>query len=321
MSVVRGGVIAVTAALVAGGLLTALSAAAQPRGEGTMLVRQAIDCSGTGTTSTVSLPFGLLFEGFEPLQTGTVTAFTQPGGVEIGAATVTVDAAGNRCVEVIGENNPPPGQYKLVYQFGSGAGKSKVITLEAPPATSPPPTTPPPVTTTETTPETTSVTTPVTTSVTTPVTTEITTEVTTPVTTSVTTPITTDETTTTVTTPVTTTVTTPVTTTVTTPVSTPATIELTSPVTTRVTTTVVSTPPPHAGTAPQPELEFIAQPDPVGDAAAAASQFVPGPGGTGDTPPPSDVALWIRVGAGLVTLAVAAFALLLYVRRQRGTHT
>ena len=109
----------------------ASSASAQIRGEGTMLVRQSTDCSGTGTTSTVYFPFSVLFTGFEPGETGEVTAFTQPGGEQVGHRTVTVDEQGNRCELV--EGTVPPGQYKLVYDFESGTGKQKVIRLVAPP--------------------------------------------------------------------------------------------------------------------------------------------------------------------------------------------
>ncbi len=107
------------------------SASAQIRGEGTMLVRQSTDCSGTGTASTVYFPFSALFTGFEPGETGEVTAFTQPGGVQVGHRAVTVDEQGNRCELV--EGTVPPGQYKLVYDFESGTGKQKVIRVVAPP--------------------------------------------------------------------------------------------------------------------------------------------------------------------------------------------
>ena len=65
-------------------------ASAQPRGQGTMLVRQSTDCSGSGNASTVSVPFSVLFTGFAPNATGTVVAYTQPGGVEVGRRTITV---------------------------------------------------------------------------------------------------------------------------------------------------------------------------------------------------------------------------------------
>jgi LPXTG-motif cell wall-anchored protein len=107
-----------------------------PLGQGTMHVRQPLDCSGTGEAAQVYLPFSLLFEGFEPHATGTVTAFTQPGDVEVGSATVTVDAQGVRFELVVGPAEP--GQYKLVYDFGSGTGKQKVIRLIDNPATASP---------------------------------------------------------------------------------------------------------------------------------------------------------------------------------------
>ena len=120
-----------------------------------MLVRQNTDCSGTGNESTVSFPFTLFFSGFESGVTGEVTAFTQPGGTQVGHRSVTVDELGNRCELVDG--TAPPGQYKIVYDFGSGTGKQKVIRLEAAPAPTPsggpsptesaaPPTTGPPTT-------------------------------------------------------------------------------------------------------------------------------------------------------------------------------
>lgn len=99
-----------------------------------MLVRQSTDCSGTGTASTVYFPFTTLFTGFEPGETGEVTAFTQPGGVQVGHRRVTVDGQGNRCELV--EGTVPPGQYKLVYDFESGTGKQKVIRLVAAPTSS-----------------------------------------------------------------------------------------------------------------------------------------------------------------------------------------
>ena len=122
---------ALTIALI--GVFT-FSASAQIRGEGTMLVRQSTDCSGTGTASTVYFPFTALFTGFEPGETGEVTAFTQPGGVQVGHRTVTVDGLGNRCELV--EGTVPPGQYKLVYDFESGTGKQKVIRVVAAPTSS-----------------------------------------------------------------------------------------------------------------------------------------------------------------------------------------
>jgi hypothetical protein len=109
------------------GVISSSVATADLRGQGTMLVRQSEDCSGTGTASVVSLPFSLLFTGFDPDATGTVTAYTQPGGEQVGQGTVTVGPDGERCVLVTGE--VPPGQYKLVYDFGSGTGKQKVIRI------------------------------------------------------------------------------------------------------------------------------------------------------------------------------------------------
>ena len=68
---------------------TSTTAAAVPRGRGTMLVRQSTDCSGNGNVSTVALPFSVLFTGFTPGDTGIVTAYTQPGGVQVGQRTVS----------------------------------------------------------------------------------------------------------------------------------------------------------------------------------------------------------------------------------------
>ena len=59
-----------------------------------MLVRQSTDCSGSGNASTVYFPFCVLFTGFEPGETGEVTAFTQPGGEQVGHRIVTVDEHG-----------------------------------------------------------------------------------------------------------------------------------------------------------------------------------------------------------------------------------
>ena len=101
------------------------AASAAPRGEGTMLVRQSVDCSGNGNDSSVSVPFSLLFTGFAPGAEGTVSAFTQPGNELVGSGEVKVDEAGEACVRVTGE--VPPGNYKIVYDFGSGTGKQKVI--------------------------------------------------------------------------------------------------------------------------------------------------------------------------------------------------
>ena len=111
---------------------------AATRGAGSMLVRQDVRCAGTGTTSTVFLPFSLWFSGFSPHETGTVAAYTQPGGALIGSATITLDSTGRRCVEVVGE--APPGRYKIVYDFGSGTGKQKVIRLVDPPVSTDVPT-------------------------------------------------------------------------------------------------------------------------------------------------------------------------------------
>ena len=58
----------------------AAPAGASSRGQGTMLVYDSTTCSGTGNSSSVTLPFSLLFTGFDPGATGTVTAYTQPGG-------------------------------------------------------------------------------------------------------------------------------------------------------------------------------------------------------------------------------------------------
>ena len=114
------------------------AALAAPRGEGTMLVRQSENCSGTGDDAFVSVPFSLWFTGFAPNATGTVTAFTQPGGDEVGSGTVMVDSNGEACVRVTGE--VPTGQYKIVYDFDSGTGKQKVIHIRD---SEPPPTEPP----------------------------------------------------------------------------------------------------------------------------------------------------------------------------------
>ena len=157
------------ASIVAALLLTTVSWAVSPglavalRGEGTMQVRQSEDCSGSGNDSTVTIPFSLFFVGFEPFDTGTVVAFTQPGGEQVGEATVTVGPDGSRCVLVTG--TVPAGQYKIVYDFGSGTGKQKVIEIVGP---APPTDTSTPTTTTITpTPTTTTITpTPTTTTVT-----------------------------------------------------------------------------------------------------------------------------------------------------------
>ena len=53
-------------------LLLAAPAGASTRGQGTMLVKDTADCSGSGNVSTVTLPFSLMFTGFDPYDTGTV---------------------------------------------------------------------------------------------------------------------------------------------------------------------------------------------------------------------------------------------------------
>ncbi len=104
-----------------------------------MLVRQSTDCSGNGNSSSVTVPFSIYFTGFEPFATGTVTAYTQPGGEEVGSRSITLGPDGSRCYRVTGD--VPPGQYKIVYDFGSGTGKQKVIRIEgAAPTPSPTPT-------------------------------------------------------------------------------------------------------------------------------------------------------------------------------------
>ncbi len=139
------------ASIIAALLLTTVSWAVSPglavalRGEGTMLVRQSDDCSGSGSDSTVTIPFSLFFVGFEPKETGTIVAFTQPGGEKVGEATVTVGPDGSLCVRVTG--TAPAGQYKIVYDFGSGTGKQKVIEIVGP---APPTDTSTPSTTTDT---------------------------------------------------------------------------------------------------------------------------------------------------------------------------
>jgi len=110
-------------------------ASAQSRGQGTVLVHQDIHCGGSGNSSTVYMPFALHFTRFPPNATGTVSAYTQPGGQLVGTSNVTLDAQGNRCVEVSGD--APPGQYKIVYDFGSGTGKQKVIRLVTAPTPTP----------------------------------------------------------------------------------------------------------------------------------------------------------------------------------------
>ena len=118
-------------------------AMAAPRGEGTMQVRQSENCSGTGDDAFVSVPFSLWFTGFTPGAEGTVTAFTSPGGEEVGHGTVTVDADGQACVRVSGD--VPPGNYKIVYDFGSGTGKQKVVHIrDSEPQPTESPSSPPP---------------------------------------------------------------------------------------------------------------------------------------------------------------------------------
>ena len=107
---------------------------AAPKGSGTMLVRQDVHCGGTGNASSVYLPFALYFAGFAPNAVGTVSAYTQPGGHLVATRAVTLDAEGNRCVEVTG--SATPGQYKIVYDFGSGTGKQKVIRIVPSPTVS-----------------------------------------------------------------------------------------------------------------------------------------------------------------------------------------
>jgi len=120
--VLLAGILAVGAAVLVGG-----AAQAAPKGAGTMLVRQDVHCGGTGNASSVYLPFALYFTGFAPNTVGTVSAYTQPGGHLVASRAVTLDAQGARCVEVVG--SATPGQYKIVYDFGSGAGKRKVIQI------------------------------------------------------------------------------------------------------------------------------------------------------------------------------------------------
>lgn len=140
---------ALRAVLAVSAAVLAVSAAAAPagasaRGQGTMLVHDNTVCAGTGNASSVTLPFSLLFTGFDPDATGTVTAYTQPGGEFVAEATITLDSEGERCVRVDGE--APTGQYKIVYDFGSGTGKQKVIYVRNPDDPGNP--TPPPTTAT-----------------------------------------------------------------------------------------------------------------------------------------------------------------------------
>ena len=244
------------------GLATAL------RGEGTMQVRQSQDCSGSGSDSTVTIPFSLFFVGFEPYDTGTVVAFTQPGGEKVGEATVTVGPDGSRCVLVTGK--VPPGQYKIVYDFGSGTGKQKVIQIVGP---APPTDTSTPTTTTDTpTPTTTTVTPTPTISTVTP----------TPTTTTVTpTPTTTTDT---------------PTPTISTVTPTPTTITVTP---TPIISTVTPTPPSTTTVTPTPRpstrvghLKFTALPV-EGPSAQPATQGLPDTGG-------SDLTALVIIGGTLI---------------------
>jgi len=88
-------------------------ASAQSRGQGTVLVHQDIHCGGSGNSSTVYMPFALHFTRFPPNATGTVSAYTQPGGQLVGTSNVTLDAQGNRCVEVSGDAPPRAVQDRL----------------------------------------------------------------------------------------------------------------------------------------------------------------------------------------------------------------
>jgi hypothetical protein len=138
---VLGAALALAVVVLSTGVLAA-PADASSRGRGTMLVYDNTTCAGTGNASTVTLPFSLLFTGFEPDVTGTVAAFTQPGGEFVAEATITLGPDGSRCVRVDGD--APSGQYKIVYDFGSGTGKQKVIRVINPgdaPVGTPPPTT------------------------------------------------------------------------------------------------------------------------------------------------------------------------------------
>jgi len=111
-------------------LASAGTAQGAARGQGTMLVYDNTTCEGTGNASVVTLPFSLLFTGFEPGASGTVTAYTQPGGELVGSASFSLDEDGERCARVDGD--APSGQYKIVYDFGSGTGKQKVIRVNNP---------------------------------------------------------------------------------------------------------------------------------------------------------------------------------------------
>lgn len=127
-------------------LLPAAPAMASARGQGTMLVSDGISCQGAGNDSAVTIPFSLWFTGFAAGATGTVSAYTQPGGELVATRDVTLDENGQGCLRVTGD--APSGRYKLVYDFGSGTGKQKVIYVTNPrPTQSPVPT---PSVTTET---------------------------------------------------------------------------------------------------------------------------------------------------------------------------
>jgi hypothetical protein len=149
-SALRKGLVLITVALVT--MVGAIPAGAAPsvRGQGTLIVRDTPDCSGTGNASTVVVPFSLFFTGFEPFSQGTVTAYKQPGGTEVASITATTDANGQLCIRVDG--NPAPGQYKIVYDFDDGTGKQKVIRVEVPGPTSSPTPTPTPTTSVTATP-------------------------------------------------------------------------------------------------------------------------------------------------------------------------
>jgi LPXTG-motif cell wall-anchored protein len=135
MRAVRAGVlVAVTGLMLMPALvgMGAGAAVAAPRGEGTMLVKDSDDCSGTGSVAKVAMPFSLEFTGFAPFDTGLVEARTQPGDVLVGSGTVQVNEDGYQCVRVDGD--VPNGLYKLVYDFGSGTGKQKVVQLVGQPS-------------------------------------------------------------------------------------------------------------------------------------------------------------------------------------------
>lgn len=123
-------ILAAAAAAAALLVLAAAAPAQAARGQGTMLVFDNTTCVGTGNASSVTLPFSLLFTGFEPGASGTVSAYTQPGGALVGTATLTLDDTGRRCAFVDGDVES--GMYKIVYDFGSGTGKQKVIAVRDP---------------------------------------------------------------------------------------------------------------------------------------------------------------------------------------------